>query len=295
MKIETVAVGLVSLVVAILVIVTVAVPVVEDSQNGSSYSGENSGAVQRYSVYEGAEPITIERTGAMTYSISGKTVELASASLLISDKLSAMETATQIRVYDYGNNRVSVATIDTDTAFSASITASGYSWTLNGTTTTGSQAVGWMAVADGSGSWGRFDSSFNVSMGGTIIMPHLQAGGSGPGYIAKVKDGAVESFLVPMYGTSGSNIIQSAYVDDHSFSIGFTESGTLQTVGSYTGGYTLTYGDSTSTLNSFIAPLAWESANENENSTGKILLGIIPILLILVCVMMAVRMIAMRE
>lgn len=46
MKIETVAVGLVSLVVAILVIVTVAVPVVEDSQNGSSYSGENSGAVQ---------------------------------------------------------------------------------------------------------------------------------------------------------------------------------------------------------------------------------------------------------
>lgn len=295
MKIETVAVGLVSLVVSILVIVTVAVPVVEDSQNGSTYSGENSGYDQRYSVYESAEAMTIQRSGAMTYNIGGNTVELSSGTVLASDKLSILETSSQVRVYDYGNSRLSVTAVSDITAFSVSITATGYSWTLNGTTTTGSQAIGWMAIADNGGSWGRFNGSFNASMGTEIIMPHIQAGGNGPGYIAKVKDGTVNGFVVAMYGASGSTIIESAYIENHDFNIGFTESGTLQTVGSYTGGYTLTYGDNTTTLNGFIAPLAWESANENENSTGKVLLGIIPILLILVCVMMAVRMIAMRE
>ena len=83
-----------------------------------------------------------------------------------------------------------------------------------------------------------------------------------------------------------------------SMTIDYEVIGTGQVVGAYnevTTGYTYDGTAKTTTSNYFWCPIAFESEASEEASTNTMLLGIIPVLLIIVAVMIAVRMLGARD
>lgn len=293
MRIENVAVGLFGLVIAILVIVMVAVPVIEDGMNGETYSGENSdGLKDRMFVSDGTTAISIERTGAKAYTVGSESITLSGSRLVVSDQLAVCETDTKLWIFDYGNSKGTNIAIESVTSFQAAFTADGgYSWKLNSGETQTGTGVTWAAWPSATGTWGAFSGGgINATLGTTVIATHIiNNSSSGPGFIVKFTDGE-KAFMIDPYGTSGGNIIESAWTDPDSIDAAYTETGSLETVGAYSS-WSYKWNSSTLTSTEWLAPIAWESTEPDSNTTDQTLLAIIPVLLILVCVMMAVRMI----
>lgn len=289
MKVQAVAVGLVGLVIAVIFVGLVAVPVVDDATHGTPFEGTNSNFEERFSYVEDPT-LTWGRASNASVSLTykGTTSTISSESndvLIVTDKFALRSIATGAQMWDYTNSTYTLSANDPDIVISLTITAGSYSLTYDGTTTTGT--VDWALFKDPNGDYGRFSSGFKATVGQTVIMGHLFGTGNGAYNLVEVTDGTVGSYLVDPYTFSGTSIVSQTVEYDVDYAV----VGEGQIVGSYTG-MTMTYNGTDYDAMRFYAPIDFESTASTESGgINSTLLGIIPMLLIIVAIMIAVRLV----
>lgn len=284
--------GIVALLVAVLVIGLVAVPVIDDATTGAKYTGKNTNYEDTYTYLESSPSFSWARSSSaqISLTIGGVTTPISYGSanevFVATDDFALRAISSGAQLWDYGD---STYTLVSDPTVAISLTVSNGSYTLvfNGTTTTGS--ISWALVKDPNGDYGLYGQSFRATIGQEVLIGHLYTSEYGPFNLARATDGAVTGYAIEPYTYSGTAITAS----EVSYTLTYAEQGEGQAIGSYTG-MTMAWGDS-STSDHFRAwaPIDYEStATEGGGGTNQILLSIIPILLIIVAIMVAVRLVS---
>lgn len=300
--------GLVSILIAILIIAMVAIPVIEDSQKGTPYEGDNTGGSTNMA-YVTDQNWTIVRAGStVTTTIgTGSTAKTDSYTIsgtvwgVISDKFMVRFQSAGTGFWDWGSNTyynsTSPATVTVTiacTSGTVSITNDASENALNKTISN----VGFTLMKFASGEWTRYSGPINATLGQEVIYGNLplQNDTTGPIRLYKTVDGgAPETIIAPStyYGTA----ISASSIDSQV--IHYEEIGGKQAVGSYDGVTTKwTDGGTQKTSESIYmwVPIHFESTYEADAAdTNSILMGVIPIVLILVTIMMAVKMLGVRD
>ena len=298
MRIEAIAGGIVALIIAFVVGALVAIPVIDDSIRGTPYEGEN--LVYDYKVlYLDENPtFTWHDAGtSVTVTYGGETDTFAYSSaayIVATDKV-------QIR---HGMNNAKTIW-DLDNSTSASMYGEVILEVVNGaytlTRTVNSEEVvttgtiQWALVPSNLGTWAHFATP---SVKATLEQPVFfgnwyHPNVDGPNRLISVTDGAdIESLIDPYNAnTSAGPTVE--------YQITYEESATgNEAVGQYSKVVsTWTPAGSSTPISSenidTYAPLHYESTSTGGVATGtdSVLLSIIPVLLILVAIMIAVRMI----
>lgn len=289
MKVQAIAVGLVGLVIAVIFVGLVAVPVVDEATHGTPFEGTNSNYEERFTYVESEDAtLTWGRSGgsvSLTYKGVTSTIPSESTDVQIAtDKFAIRSTATGALLWQYGTSTYT-NTADADLVISLTITGGSYSLTYDGTTTTGT--VAWALFKDPNGDYGRFSSGFKATVGQPVIMGHLYGSGNGAYNLVTVTNGVVGDYLLEPYIFSGTSIAAATV----SYEVDYTVVGEGQTVGSYTG-MTMSYDGTDYDTMRFYAPIDFEStASDSDGGINNTLLGIIPMLLIVVAIMIAVRLV----
>lgn len=319
MEVNRVATALVAIVITIVVIGTVAVPIVDEAVTGTSYKGTNTNYESRYTLLDSSPTFTFERAsnGTMTLTQGGSTRTIGmdgNPAVLVSDTLAIRITSTAIVIWDIEHGTY---VVNREMDMSLNITASSgtYTATMNfgdySGTNTGS--MNFALLKDPAGTWGVFtNQGFKTTVGQSYYI------GSVYGYerfgparlIEATGDRVGESIIEPMT-TSGSTIVTAGRV---TYDIDYTESEGNQKVGLVSGiastwntseggdpiggGVITSVGDvrgeptrAVTTVTEFHAwaPLEFKSTATGDAGTDGLLLSIIPVLLIIVAIMMAVR------
>lgn len=300
MNLGTITMGLVSILVAVLVIGLVAIPVIEDSQEGISYSGTNEGTTKYVAMgqdFDGSAPnFTVTRNGdTVTTTINGNTETLTlSGSVswpVVTDSFMVRMNSNGTTVWDSDDSKLFSSTqpgtnIWTMTCVDGAVTVTNAPGTLNE-----SLSCDFAVVRSESGTWGRFEAP-KVTLGTTILTGALPVSNStyGPIRLSTVVNGSDLTTVFPAVVASGTTLVSVTCTETMDYSIVGGEQG----VGYYAGSnWTMTDGSTTESGSKawFWAPYAYESSSSSEGGTNSILLGIIPVLLLVVAMMIAARMI----
>ena len=308
MDIGKITLGLVSILVAILIIAMVAIPVIEDSQKGTPYEGDNTGGSTNME-YVTDKDWTIVRAGStVTTTIgTGSSAKTDSYTIsgtvwgVVSDKFIVRFQNSGTGFWDFGSNTyynsVTPATITVTIACTngtVSITNNAAENPLNKTISN----VGFTLMKFATGEWTRYSGPINVTLGQDVIYGNLPLNNdtTGPIRLYKTVDGgAPETVVAPCtyYGTA----ISASSIDSQV--IHYEEIGGKQAVGSYDGVTTkFTVGGTQKTTESIYmwVPIHFESTYEaGAADTNSVLMGIVPIMLIIVTIMMAVKMLGVRD
>lgn len=291
MNIQTVATGIVSLLIAVIVIALVAVPVVDDATTGTKYTGTNTQIDSTYSFLESSPTFSWERTSAakMNLTINGTTSEVpygnSTEVTIATDKFALRAISSGAQMWDYTESTYTVSNSGS-IVISLAVNNGSYSLTFDGTTTTGT--ISWALVKDPAGEWGLFTSPFRATVGQEVLVGHLYQQTYGPLNIARATDGVTTGYLVDPYLFNGGEII----ADDRemTYTIGYETQGEGQVVGHYSS-MNFDWGTTSSDNFRAWAPLDYESTPSTEGGgTNAVLLALIPLLLIIVAVMVAVRL-----
>lgn len=298
MKIETVALSLVTLVVTVIVIALVAVPVIEDSATGSPYQGDNPGGVTAY-YFDESLNFTIVRSGNnITTTIGGQTetyVQSGNVWPLVADNVFVRFNNNGTSIWE--NNTYHVSTVAnggdvTITCANGHLTITNSSQTLTDTT------ISFAMVKSDRGTWARYaidnaTDSFKATLGQVVYFGNLpnDTYGRGPARLYSVIDGGTPVQITAPYLTTAGNITNVAVTQ----TVDYQAVGGSQTVGDY-GPVSVTWSDDdgthTVTAGYYWMPIHYESTQTSSGgATGmnSVLLGIIPVLLFIVCIMIAVR------
>ena len=310
MDIGKITLGLVSILVAILFIALVAIPVIEDSQKGTPYEGDNTSSNKPMAYVEEGTAWTLVRTGSsITTTIgTGSDAQTETRTLsgtewgLISNQFMVRFQSGGTGIWDFYSstyyNSTTPATITVTFSCTAAgvltITSNAAENPLNHTLNN----VDFTLMTFSKGTWQRFAAPLNATIDQPVLYGNvpLNMDTNGPIRLYKtVNGGAPEAVVSPKtyYGTS----ISAASIDSQE--IQYEEIGGKQAIGSYDGVTTVFTNDNTEVTTQyalFWAPIHFESTYESANNdTNSILLGVIPIMLIIVTIMMAVRMIGARD
>lgn len=288
MDIKTVTTGLVALIVTLLVVSLVAVPIVEDASNGTSYQGSNSGAGLLYTDMTGQ---------AIDYQWTGGSATVNGASSpngvsVVSDKIILRTSSTGWYWYDLTSSSYAVVHGASSIA-KLSVTAAG-AYTLKATedgteTTVATGTVSKIFVSTTTGDWGYYTSGVTATLGSTVYAVNFGSTESqGPVRMTEFVNGNQgNDVFSPWILSSGSIVAGSAVTYD----VTYSTTGEGQQVGHYTG-QTVTSGSVTTSDQQWIAPVDFEStAVQGAGGINASLLAVIPLLLFVVAVMMAVRLI----
>lgn len=310
--VKWIATSLVSLVVAIIVIATVAVPVIEDQAGGATVSGKNTGYSARYTDMTG-QPFTfiINPDGSAYYHLgryndggTQYTSPAASPNLVVGESIIIRSGGSGYFFYALDMNEVYVVTssVINAPAVVEYLGGSGNEWIAwigndgqeaifasEGGAGTGNKIL--LSTTDGP--IGLFENkAVNVTLGNAVYAGAYSVSEYGPIRMAEFTDGTKTNdvfspFTWTNYNQSaGTATIVAAEV---SYSVSYEVTGETQQIGKYTG-LTATYGSSTSTYCAIYAPIDYTSTSSGEDSgTNGVLLGIVPVMLFIVAVMMAVR------
>lgn len=284
MQIQGIATGLVAIVVAVLVVGLVAVPVIEDSINGTPYEGTNIGPDYTYTFIDESPTFTWVRSGSsaiLTIGGETRTVSTTGNAAVVSDTLSIRNISSGVQIWDYATDTYTLVN-DGSAAVTLTVSSGSYSLVVDETTTTGTMNTA--LVRDTEGDWGYYNGTVKATLGQTIYAGKIITDSGAKGLVA-VSDGEVSPFT-GLYTYSGTSITEA----DASISVDYEQTGDGQAVGYYTG-MTTTYSGTSSADIEFWAPISFESTASGDGGMNGVLLTIIPTLLIMVGIMMAVRMV----
>lgn len=285
MDIRTVTTGLVALVVAIMIVALVAVPIVEDATQGTSFSGTNSGADARYSDLTG-KAVTWTWNGTGSVTVDGNTAVSPNAiPAVISDKIIVRTSSTGMYWYDLTSSTYATVHGTTDTATLTVTAAGAYTFTIDDVTKTGT--VTKLLVSTQDGKIGHFTGQIHSTFGSAVYIGNFTAA-NGPVRFASFVDGVQGADLFAPWVLSEGSIVSAGTV---SYNVTYSTQGEGQQIGTYSAS-SVTYDGGSYSGMSWYAPLDYKStAVANEGGINGTLLAIIPLLLFVVAVMMAVRLI----
>lgn len=310
--VKWIATSLVSLVVAIIVIATVAVPVIEEQGAGVTISGKNTGYTARYTDMSSHDfTYTIEADGTASYTLTSDgtgtkyTSPTASPGIIVGDDIIIRSGSTGYFLYYMPLDILLIATSLNNTASTIIYyTSSNHEWMIETELSLGGKSAtktnyysgtaDFVLLSTTDGPIGQFENkAINVTLGSTVYAGAYSVSESGPIRMAKFTDGTKTGDVFSPF--TWTNYDQSAGFADLvaaevSYSVSYEVTGETQQIGKYTG-LTTTYGSTTSTSYAFYAPIDYTSTSAGEDSggTNSVLLGIVPVMLFIVAVMMAVR------
>lgn len=293
MEVNKIATALVAIVITIVVIGTVAVPIVDEAVSGTSYKGTNTNYESRYTLLDSNPEFTFERasSGTMTLTQGGSTRTVGmdgNPAVLISDTLAMRITSTAIVIWDFEHGTYAV---NREMSMALSITASSgtYSATITvedqSSTMTGS--MGFALLKDPNGTWGVFtNQGFKITIGQDYYIGSIYGSERfGPARLIEATGEQVGESVIAPSSSSGSSIVSAGTV---TYDIDYTESQGSQKVGLVSGITSSWEGNSVTEFHAW-APLDFKSTATGDSGTDGLLLSIIPVLLIIVAIMMAVR------
>lgn len=290
MNISQVAVGLVSLVVAVIVVALVAIPVIEDTTTGTSFEGTNASYETAMTHFESGPTFTWAYSGSGTsITVGGVTTSMPLAMTMpeiAAKELVVRATTTGVAFYDLANSTYTVYTGPTTLA----VSSGSYTLTNGDTTKTGSLTEGF--YRNPAGDWGTYTSAFKVTPSDAYYLGSwFNFNGNGPiRLIEMTGDEAGDALFTPFTTGSGGTIVTNWTVE---LDVDYTTVGTGQVVGQASGvSADYTNGSTTGTSTEFIgiAPITFESETTEDLGTNGALLMIIPLLLIIVAIMVAARL-----
>lgn len=294
MNIQTLAMGLVGLLVAVLVVGLVAVPVIQDSQLGTPYEGTNT-QVDTWDYQEESPSFTLVRSGStITTTIDGVTETRTFTS---GYEFPVVGGGIMVRIVPAGTMVINTATstaYQSNSPDTVDITIACVDGTVTVTDTKESDPLnvsfsvaGPVLVKFTKGEWGSYTGAFKATLGQTVYFGHgpFDSSNKGPARLYSSVDGATPTEVVAAFTVSGSTVT-SATVEQ---SVTYEEIGGLQAVGYYTGASTVY--DGTTFASTFWAPLDFASTSTAEQDTNTVLLGLIPVLLFITAIMIAVRLV----
>lgn len=292
--------GLVSLLIAVIFIAMVAVPVIEESQQGVPFSGENTTSI--HYAYVEDQNWSVVRTGNSVTTTIGSDSETytrtATEWTITADTFMLRFNNNGTSVWNFTNNTYSNAVNPSTNAVTVTCTSGTVSITDAAETMDITiENTQFAIIKFSKGTWMRSSVPVKVTPGQEIVIGNfpLDTSTTGPIRLYTVTDGEnPEALITPVY--QYGNALMSMPVT--SMTIDYEVIGTGQVVGAYnevTTGYTYDGTAKTTTSNYFWCPIAFESEASEEASTNTMLLGIIPVLLIIVAVMIAVRMLGARD
>lgn len=302
MDISKVVMGLVSLLIAIIFIALVAVPVIEDSQNGVPFDGNNTTTIH-YAYVEKGTAWSVVRTGDSITTTIGSDSETytrtATEWTITADTFMLRFNNTGTSVWNFTNNTYDNAINPSTNAVTVSCTAAGVV-TISDTNETLSETISntnFAIIKFSKGTWMRSSVPVKVTPGQEIIIGNfpLDTSTTGPIRLYSVTDGQDPTAIITPVYQSGNALVSMPVT---SLEVDYEEIGTGQVVGYYskvTTGYTYEGTAKTTTSNYYWCPIAFESAAATEADTNTLLLSVIPILLIIVTIMIAVRMIGAKD
>lgn len=289
--IKWIATSLVSLVVAVIVIATIAVPVVEDMTT-SVQGGNNGTPIHRYTDYTGQEVTFTWASGVSTLG-DGTVVPSTSTPVnnrtispnFISDKVVFRGGSGGFYLYMFDINERFVTTNTTHVVVITVAANGNYTVTLdNVEKATGTLSL--MLIADPSGTIGQYDEPIKAVASQPVYIGNWVSN-YGPMYLETLVNGSVSATLIsPSAAWTGTTITQA---DSITHTIVYEDA---DGIGEYKSIETA-YGSGSTTEHYFLyAPIDY-GGDEDEGTSGVniVLLGIIPVLLFVVAVMMAVRVI----
>lgn len=300
MKIESVAGSLVALIICVVVIALVAIPVIEDSTQGTPYEGSN--LVYDYKVIEIDETPTFtwevnsQTTATVTYGGETDAFQYTSGAWnLVTDKVIVRVSTNNAKtIWDLDNNTMTaiygtVKLTVTNGSYTLVITPTGES----AVTTTGTLSTA--LIPSNLGEWGHFSTP---AVKATLEQPvyfgnFFDNNTKGPSRLVKVTDGETPTSIVDPFRAGNGTVVSAESV---TYDIDYEQTGGHQAVGYYTqveSSWTYNNTAYTSTSIDTYAPLDYESTALEDDGiatgTDSMLLAVIPILLIIVAVMVAAR------
>ena len=302
MDISKIALGLVSLVIAVVVIALVAVPIIEDSTTGTPYSGENN--VESYAKYIGIDETptwsaTISAT-TLTAVVGGETYTYTysgNQDILFCDGFIVRTLAdSKIFMWDFPSGAVHTFVVSDH---NATVAMTAGSWTFTGygindveSTYTGTGATMSM-IRSNDGGWilkyGQ-DPGAKATLGQTVYAGNVRynnnATNYGPYRLDAFTDGEKTATILTPWTMSGNQIVAATATT----TADYEQVGDPQAVGAYYG-FDWTSGGSSGDYADFFVPIAFKSTGTAEGSTNTVLLMLIPVLLLMVAIMVAVRLV----
>lgn len=301
MNIDKSVFGVLSILVAVIVVATVAIPVIEDSSKEIRTSQNN--VSEKYMMSESTTgDITIEATEtAGTFIINGESKTFISGDYgggfwcILTNNLFVRLYSTSSWVLFDG-----LPASSTNLGTTGKVEINNKGWTV--TIPSGSSGAGtytgtydWICYPNEKGNYGlyRFSGNMYVDNDSTVfaIKESRNTGSDGamttPAVIWSGSIDGGDNTKIAWNRTSDQVIDVSSSTDVH---IQYSEKGEVSTKIS---GVTVEYGDNSASIATVIIPIEYHVITENDSAMISIL-QIVPLLLLIVPVMMAVRMYSSR-
>lgn len=285
--------GIAALIIAVIIIATVAVPIIEDQASGASYRGQNSGYDVRYTDVTGKAIEWTKTGGTATVTIDGVTVESPIAGTgisVISDGIILRASSTGGNWYDITSSKYA-SVHGASVTMTLTVTAAGaYTFTTTeDTPTTKTGTLTKILVSTADGPIGHFVGGAKATLGDTVYAGNFGSMDTkGPVRFQPFVNGVQgEPWFTP-WNTSSGDIVTA---DPVTYDMDYSSVGEGQQVGMYSG-CTTTSGSVTSTVLDIYAPIDYHStAVEGSGGINQTLIAVVPLLLFVVAVMVAVRLI----
>lgn len=295
MRLSLVATSLVTLVVAVMVIALVAVPVIEDAAKGTPYVGQNSGYDVAYEYVESSPTFTItNNNGTISVTYGDKTETVTTDPywpVVLSNDITVRIRSDGITTYDLANSRFS-ALNSLATSWSMVVTSGSYTITTGSSTTYTGTIEGPCFFQWNHGKFGGFDGQPKIGLSDKYYLAHFFGSADGPFRMYEATAGTLGSAFIEMWIASGSTIVSGYTV---TADIDWNVIGGNQAVGVVDGvNWTWNNGGTPGTSSAYqtIASIEYESTPTGTgDDTNSILLSIIPVMLIIVAIMIAVRLV----
>lgn len=296
MRLSLIATSLVTLVVAVMVIALVAVPVIEDAAKGTPYEGQNSGYDARYLFQETPDFVFSYVSGVPTVQVDGVTETLTITNddvpQVVSDKIVIRLRSNGITYYKLETNESFVVN-NTTTPIVLTVTDGSYSLTRSGTVTATGTMDNGCFVQSSKGQYGVFAGDPKITLDEPYyVASFFNVSTYGPFRVYEATGSTLGAAYVDAFTVSSNTVVGGFTVTAE---IDYQETGGNQLVGVVGGvDWSWTDGENSGTTDHryIIAPITFESTPTGTgDDTNSVLLGIIPVMLIIVAVMVAVRLI----
>ena len=299
--VKWVATSLVSLVVAIIVIATVAVPVIEQQSAGPQITGQNADYTGRFTDMSGERftfVVNANGTAYYTKSLDGTGTQyespVSTPNLIIGNSIVIRATSVGYYLYNLTDNTLTMTTASLH-VYGTTVTYNGSTgaWTLESGEITASGTADFALVATTDGPIGSYSGPVKTTLGQKIWAGAYDQTQLGPIRMAEFTDGQQTGEAFPAFrwtsydSTAGTATLVAA--TDIVYNVTYSVDGETQQIGDYEG-ITAT-GNSATRTNILYAPITYYStaSEDGVEGTNAVLLSIIPVMLFIVTVMMAVR------
>ena len=285
-KLSTVLYGIISLAVIVILVATVAIPVINDSQTELYSTAQNT--TQLYAATSSSDADLTITFSDSVITVNDYVVPTATSNVvLLCGKSCLFATNSGLRWLSYEDSYV----VNSVTSFIVSDGA----YNINNGSKTGTLPDNTIYYAAENGTYGVFDSSnFNINSNTPLIGVRFNFTAGGHTNTHLIGVGTYDNMSVSMYTNSGQPETTITDWTDASATISTTEKNGYLTVdsssvvGTYPGSETPT--TVSGGFTKYIAPIEYKYLEKQDNMYF-VLLSIIPMLLIIIPVVLAARLI----